>query len=276
MKYCIRINDMATFDELTINFRNTDYSLEQLLKLLKLSPLTWSFASKKIVEKEPDGSVCIPLTRYYFISEDNGIIPAQVADIIMKDPELQSQLTAYDCINLLSMIQLEYTDISPLISLLTKFGLITDPSQINENTSLTDIQEIVYNSPKIDELIKEDIEGFANIIAPHHDFITKVTGIEVSKEFYDKMVHIYVNTFNPKPIRKKLYLFGRSVQVQPGVKEHCDKFIRFLTDPINRKHVDVKELCKSPQNVIFIKYLCLLYTSPSPRDLSTSRMPSSA
>ena len=35
-------------------------------------------------------------------------------------------------------------------------------------------------------------------------------------------------------------------------------------------NVDQKKLDK------FLKSLCLLYTSPSPRDLSTSRMPSSA
>ena len=29
-------------------------------------------------------------------------------------------------------------------------------------------------------------------------------------------------------------------------------------------------------NELGITYICLLYTSPSPRDLSTSRMPSSA
>jgi len=31
-----------------------------------------------------------------------------------------------------------------------------------------------------------------------------------------------------------------------------------------------------PENLIALKWNCLLYTSPSPRDLSTSRMPSSA
>ena len=30
------------------------------------------------------------------------------------------------------------------------------------------------------------------------------------------------------------------------------------------------------RHVLDIRYICLLYTSPSPRDLSTSRMPSSA
>ena len=31
-----------------------------------------------------------------------------------------------------------------------------------------------------------------------------------------------------------------------------------------------------PENINSVDYICLLYTSPSPRDLSTSRMPSSA
>ena len=31
-----------------------------------------------------------------------------------------------------------------------------------------------------------------------------------------------------------------------------------------------------PYNAFEVDYSCLLYTSPSPRDLSTSRMPSSA
>ncbi|EAY01669.1 hypothetical protein TVAG_384080 [Trichomonas vaginalis G3] len=173
MKHCIQINDILTYNEVSKKYSYVNFSLEQLLELLKFSPFTWSFASKKIVEKEPDGSVCIPLTRYYFISEDNGIIPAQVADIIMKDPELQSQLTAYDCINLLSMIQLEYTDISPLISLLTKFGLISDPDYVSRLYLKNDIQEIVYQSPQIDQLIKEDVDNSISIIPVQPMFIKK-------------------------------------------------------------------------------------------------------
>ena len=39
------------------------------------------------------------------------------------------------------------------------------------------------------------------------------------------------------------------------------------------KQIDTNGLCLLPD---FVKKSCLLYTSPSPRDLSTSRMPSSA
>ena len=45
------------------------------------------------------------------------------------------------------------------------------------------------------------------------------------------------------------------------------KAIKLLSPPTN---------CLSPIEEMLIKKGCLLYTSPSPRDLSTSRMPSSA
>ena len=40
--------------------------------------------------------------------------------------------------------------------------------------------------------------------------------------------------------------------------------------------LDMDAVKKSMQGVEMVHHLCLLYTSPSPRDLSTSRMPSSA
>jgi len=45
---------------------------------------------------------------------------------------------------------------------------------------------------------------------------------------------------------------------------------------ITYKAFDVDLHCAVTLKVISERYLCLLYTSPSPRDLSTSRMPSSA
>ena len=55
-----------------------------------------------------------------------------------------------------------------------------------------------------------------------------------------------------------------------------DKKIYFSSD----NHLGLDSLIEShDREKIFVKWLdsiCLLYTSPSPRDLSTSRMPSSA
>ena len=56
--------------------------------------------------------------------------------------------------------------------------------------------------------------------------------------------------------------------------DYRDKFMRALADAENaRKRADKDR--KEAENYGGSK-LCLLYTSPSPRDLSTSRMPSSA
>ena len=46
--------------------------------------------------------------------------------------------------------------------------------------------------------------------------------------------------------------------------------------PISRRAAELTGLSKQPEIKIAPKNICLLYTSPSPRDLSTSRMPSSA
>ena len=44
----------------------------------------------------------------------------------------------------------------------------------------------------------------------------------------------------------------------------------------NETEVQIKDLLRKNQQITAIDRFCLLYTSPSPRDLSTSRMPSSA
>ena len=55
--------------------------------------------------------------------------------------------------------------------------------------------------------------------------------------------------------------FGQEVKTKPS----------FSTDKINKLRLDlIKEELEE------LTEACLLYTSPSPRDLSTSRMPSSA
>ena len=49
-------------------------------------------------------------------------------------------------------------------------------------------------------------------------------------------------------------------------------------DEVLRGRAELENFKKRASNEITnaLKYACLLYTSPSPRDLSTSRMPSSA
>ena len=47
-------------------------------------------------------------------------------------------------------------------------------------------------------------------------------------------------------------------------------------ESLDKAEANAKEESRDPVQWCDHLYLCLLYTSPSPRDLSTSRMPSSA
>ena len=60
-------------------------------------------------------------------------------------------------------------------------------------------------------------------------------------------------------------------KVKQTVCESSEAFIRRLSDESEANDFDFYEFSD-----IDIEGTCLLYTSPSPRDLSTSRMPSSA
>ena len=51
---------------------------------------------------------------------------------------------------------------------------------------------------------------------------------------------------------------------------------QYLSDFLSEQLLNINFLQRFEQFVSVISIICLLYTSPSPRDLSTSRMPSSA
>ena len=51
---------------------------------------------------------------------------------------------------------------------------------------------------------------------------------------------------------------------------------RRVTGTSAKMHRKLVRAIKQARNIALMPYSCLLYTSPSPRDLSTSRMPSSA
>ena len=77
---------------------------------------------------------------------------------------------------------------------------------------------------------------------------------------------------------RKLYRIGRGEQgvllVRPYTNDICSHW-RFVNENIARKSADkiYSMFCDYKEQQDFI---CLLYTSPSPRDRSLSRMPSSA
>ena len=63
----------------------------------------------------------------------------------------------------------------------------------------------------------------------------------------------------------------------------CGYFEKTQDEVVSNRTMDYEEIRSDPVGVYDIQMMmqalpgvCLLYTSPSPRDLSTSRMPSSA
>ena len=69
--------------------------------------------------------------------------------------------------------------------------------------------------------------------------------------------------------RKLNYKIAFEPERIPKATDHVNNMIKMITQLIDRGHAYV-----AGDGVVY--YSCLLYTSPSPRDLSTSRMPSSA
>ena len=64
-------------------------------------------------------------------------------------------------------------------------------------------------------------------------------------------------------------VYGLKPEVLERLKQRCS-----LISPANIQKIPLQTA--SLEELAQLPYFCLLYTSPSPRDLSTSRMPSSA
>ena len=84
--------------------------------------------------------------------------------------------------------------------------------------------------------------------------------------------------FNEKALNKLLSLKkrdqGKGLILVSSSLEHCKKLLEGLPDEYFKKLQN--STMQNVSNDRATTWLCLLYTSPSPRDLSTSRMPSSA
>ena len=80
-----------------------------------------------------------------------------------------------------------------------------------------------------------------------------------------------------RKVKMATYIFGFDTQVTPVLTDTLDH---------NDSICDINPLGKIPaledggaiyyDSRVIMEYLCLLYTSPSPRDVEESRMPSSA
>ena len=66
--------------------------------------------------------------------------------------------------------------------------------------------------------------------------------------------------------------YCRTIKEKDYVWDYAGHFFHFSTDEFKKRFIDSVD----EDEIIYKDKNCLLYTSPSPRDLSTSRMPSSA
>ena len=68
-------------------------------------------------------------------------------------------------------------------------------------------------------------------------------------------------------LNDELYSQSKLIELSQG----CDGILTSLTDKMDQETIN-----KLPESVQILSNFCLLYTSPSPRDVEESRMPSSA
>ena len=112
------------------------------------------------------------------------------------------------------------------------------------------------------------------------DFKTPKHVVEAAKKALDDGHHGYVMSNGILECRqavtrklKKLYnadVDAERIIIMPGGKPTMHYAIMCFGEP------GVEIIHPTPAFPIYESMICLLYTSPSPRDLSTSRMPSSA
>ena len=113
-------------------------------------------------------------------------------------------------------------------------------------------------------------------------FNVKFSGTDDYKDIKDSDVIIITAGVPRKPGMSRDDLLGINLkiikQVSEGVKQNApNAFVICITNPLDVMVMAFQKFSGLPANkVVGMAGICLLYTSPSPRDLSTSRMPSSA
>ena len=155
-----------------------------------------------------------------------------------------------------------------------------------EITSAIAAIEKAANSQNIEEVIEHYSKNFTNTDGLNTDSLTEAlqkiwksypnlkytTTVDSWSEEGNQLVA--VTTTNIKGIKQES---GRSLRLNSTIKSRQyfqdEKLIR---QEILAEQSQIKSGENPPKVEILAPKTCLLYTSPSPRDLSTSRMPSSA
>ena len=189
-----------------------------------------------------------------------------------------------------------------ILSFLDSFRRVCDIMEVHEGAALLLLPQLMTGSPKQDMLQK--VESYSKGHWQSERLTSYCQAVNYLLETYAdnttiSRTHAEIIRLQQKegqsPLRFKDHLYARAsrcgkVYDQEALIhmfiEGCDESIKNL---VRQKHVDVKRITltklaeyardvysKSDSKSASEGNTCLLYTSPSPRDLSTSRMPSSA
>eukprot|EP00831_Metopus_contortus_P035668 TRINITY_DN28394_c0_g1_i1.p1 TRINITY_DN28394_c0_g1~~TRINITY_DN28394_c0_g1_i1.p1 ORF type:complete len:120 (-),score=27.93 TRINITY_DN28394_c0_g1_i1:57-416(-) len=102
--------------------------------------------------------------------------------------------------------------------------------------------------------------------------INQKPGTWTEEEFYDKEIIPLIRELVEKCQSRKIPFFMHIVYADDEKKVTAGSFL----NTCGRKGEHIKKMATYANIITGNRDVCLLYTSPSPRDLSTSRMPSSA
>ena len=138
---------------------------------------------------------------------------------------------------------------------------------LSDGTSFDLLEQITYTDCQIIFITAFDHHAIKAIKVGALDFILKPVDPQELKDAIDKVIN---NTEKTNQLEKLLQVssdYFKGVENKRVILKTADNVYAIYEDDIL--------YCRSDGNYTTF-YTCLLYTSPSPRDLSTSRMPSSA
>ena len=151
--------------------------------------------------------------------------------------------------------------------------------------SYTHIIKNVYSDPSdvFDHILSDDriVERAMTVTEAYNDFINAAHQYDNSQEWAHALEGISYAQDARYELKRKLFRAVANVNILEGIRFYVSFACSFAFGELKLMEGSAKiiSLIARDENqhlVITQNILCLLYTSPSPRDLSTSRMPSSA
>ena len=167
---------------------------------------------------------------------------------------------------------------------------VTTDEVVSEEETTEEGTEVVAEEESTEEEVLEEEETY-DVEA---DVQALLEGEELSEDFQNKARTIFETAIKTKVVEIKeelneayaTALVEELETIKTDLTERVDSYLEYVSDEwIQENALAVEAGLKTEMTESFLEgmkglfeehYVCLLYTSPSPRDLSTSRMPSSA